>query len=110
MNNRRRFVRAEGIGSAVVLADEQYLGSFLLKNLSAGGALLLGDTRLTPGREVRLLLHARGVHLMSIRATVVRQDDGRDRAFAVRFEGLRPTQQDQLQSIVLGELERQHGS
>jgi len=102
--DKRLFPRAAVVGSALVVAEKRYVGTYVLANLSAGGALLKGDTRLAIGDHVRLVLqlHDRGLYL---EAAVVRHATAEGQgAFALRFLHLSPAAQDAIQEAVFREL------
>lgn len=94
------------MGSAVVLAAERYVGAYILENLSASGALLVGDTKLSAGERVRLLLQIHGrARRFALTAVVVRQSSrGAQSVFAVRFLDIPAAAQDALQTAVLRDL------
>lgn len=97
---RRRFPRAKVAGTAIAVGDGRYVGSYLLRNLSAGGAYLVGDNNLAIGQFVQLLIRV-GEHLQSIEAEVVRREQGAsgERSFAVAFRNLSAEIQDSLQHL-----------
>jgi hypothetical protein len=98
---RRYRTRAHVIGTAIVLADERYVGTFLIENVSASGALLAGDSLLSVGDQVRVLLQIRGCSRVAIRAKISRRSerDGQQ-LFALSFQ-VPPTVQDYLQNAAL---------
>ena len=93
------------MGTAVVLAANRYSGLYLVENLSAGGALLVGDA-LSPGERIRLLLHLPGLKPMSISAEVLRRQDSDagQCLVAVAFRDLSPKFEDTIQDVVLATL------
>jgi hypothetical protein len=99
---RRRFPRARVAGTAIALGDGQYVGSYLVRNLSAGGAYLVGDNNLAVGQAVQLLIRV-GEHLQSIDAEVVRRErlPSGERSFAVAFRNLSAEVEDSLQHLAL---------
>jgi hypothetical protein len=78
------------------------VGAYLLRNLSAGGACLVGDNNLATGQIVQLLLQV-GNALRSIEAEVVRQDrlPSDEHSFAVAFRKLSPDLEDSVQDLAL---------
>jgi ActR/RegA family two-component response regulator len=89
MEERRRSPRVRVAGTAIALVGGRYVGAYLLRNLSAGGAYLVGDNNLALGQTVQLLLRV-GEHLQNLEAEVVRQDQlpSNERSFAVAFRNL----------------------
>src|SRR5579859_4289588 len=87
---RRLYARVAVVGSAIVLASGRYVGTYLLENLSASGALLVGDTTLTVGDQVRLLLQLYGQsRRFVLEASVVRHaTEGAQGVFAVQFQSV----------------------
>lgn len=107
--DRRVFPRAAAMGSAIVLAGERYVGTYMLENVSASGALLVGDTNLSEGDGVRLLLQLNHrARRFSLEASVVRHTKrGAQGLFAVQFAHVPAAVQDALQSAVLRHLDAQ---
>lgn len=92
------------MGTAVVLAANRYGGLYLVENLSAGGALLVGDAR-TPGELVKLFLHLPGMKPMSISAQVLRQEGSEEECLvAVAFLNLSKKFEAIIQDVVLATL------
>jgi len=56
LQDRRRFLRARVDSSAFVLVARRYVGAYVVRDLSAGGAHLVGDNNLTIGQVVQILL------------------------------------------------------
>src|SRR5229473_6272619 len=97
---RRHRTRAHMIGTAIVLADERYVGTFLIENVSASGALLAGDSLLSVGDQVRVLLQIRGCSRVAIRAKISRRSERNgQQLFALSFQAP-PTVQDQRRAAV----------
>ncbi len=103
MIERRHFPRFTIAGSAIVLLDGRYVGAYLLRNLSAGGAYLVGDNNLAVGQVVQLLLQV-GDELQNLEAEVVRQDrlPSEEQSFAVAFLNLSPEVEDSVQNLASG--------
>src|SRR5262245_27224481 len=91
---------------AMVLGEEDWRAEYLVRNLSAGGALLLHGPAIRVGTQIRVLLH--GVHRESFNATVLRCGKILKGvvAVAVKFDGLSADVEDRIQRLVLEELER----
>lgn len=109
-DERRGYPRIEVVASAAVLTVNGYAGSFLVDDLSAGGALLIGDPRLEIGEEVRLLLHLPGKKPISLSGEVIRchPSESQEHLFAIAFRKVSPAVEDVLQQYVraaLGRLE-----
>ncbi len=100
MVERRRFPRFRTAGTAIVLLGGRYVGAYLLRNLSAGGAYLVGDNNLAVGQVVQLLLHV-GDELQSLEAEVIRHDrlPSEEQSFAVAFRNLSTDVEDSLQNL-----------
>lgn len=82
---RRREVRAWVPGIAVLRGGSHAPSVFRVSNLSAGGAGLVGDGALVPGRHV-VSLHVAGFPALELAATVLRQQlVRRGGRYAVRF-------------------------
>jgi CheY-like chemotaxis protein len=102
LQDRRRFPRARIAGTAIALVGGRYVGAFLVRDLSAGGACLLGDNNLTIGQVVQILLRV-GDQLQSLEAEVVRRErsPSDEQSFAVAFRNLATEIEDSLQNLAL---------
>jgi CheY-like chemotaxis protein len=69
-SERRLSARVRVVGTAIVLTPERYVGTFLVENVSAEGALLAGDTLLSTGDQVRVLLQIHGAPRIGVRGKV----------------------------------------
>lgn len=110
---RRRHPRSGGVtATAVVLAENRYAGAFVVEDLSAGGALLIGDPRLDLGEYVNILLQLEGKRPLHLWAEVVRHQvrEAGEHLFAVAFRNMRATEEDRIQGAVLSALERRRAS
>jgi hypothetical protein len=90
------------------LTDERNAGEYLVRNLSAGGALLEHGPPIRPGTDIHLVLQGPGVDNVSIDGVILREGRISDRslALAVGFRGLGPGKQDSIQRLVLRALEQ----
>ena len=105
--DRRSSRRTTVPGTAIVLRGRE-TSTFAIENVSASGALLVGEVRLSLGERVRLLLHIDGQRSLGCEATVARVEDifeGRY-AVAVRYHDLDRSVQIRIESIVRHALER----
>src|SRR5437667_80109 len=59
-DNRRRHPRREVLATAMVFTAHRMHGTFLLQDLSAGGACLVGHLDLEPGTELTLIMQCPG--------------------------------------------------
>lgn len=112
-SDRRRHLRSGGVpATAIVLAESRYAGAFVVENLSAGGALLIGDPRHDRGEHVKILLQLEGRRRIYLNADVVRHEvrESGDHLFAVAFRNVKPAAEDRIQRAVLSALERCHVS
>lgn len=107
-DERRRYERRAVVASAAVLTDTKYVGTYLVENLSAGGALLVGDARLEVGERVQVLLHLPGKEPVHLVAKIVRQqvNGAAEHRFAVAFHELSSAIGNQHQQVVLATLNR----
>jgi hypothetical protein len=104
---RRRFPRARVAGTAIALAGGRYSGAYVVRNLSAGGAHLVGDNNLAIGQVVQMLLQVGRGFSQSLEAEVVRREKlpSGEQSFAVAFRNLAPDVEDSLQTLALLALE-----
>jgi CheY-like chemotaxis protein len=105
---RRGHPRVEVMATAVVLTARRYAGHYLVENLSAGGALLIGEPGLEPGERVEVLLQLPGREPMALSAEILRrQVNGCGQHLsAVAFRDLAPGAEDAIQETILEALER----
>lgn len=99
--DRRRHQRAYVPAVASVLMDNACVGHYLVRNLSASGALLLGGPILPEKSQCRLVLQGPGVGLLrlsgyTVRGAVTEGETG----MAVRFRDLPSELEEQLRSVV----------
>jgi hypothetical protein len=99
---RRRFPRRSVIGVAHVTTEARYAGVFFLENLSAGGALLVGEPRLPLGTPVRILLEIHGGRRVGVDGQVTRHAvrDGQH-LWAAAFRNVPAAIEEELQKIAL---------
>jgi CheY-like chemotaxis protein len=105
----RRHARSEVVATAVVFSSEQLHGTFLVQDLSVGGACLMGHFTSPPGKRLHLLLQFPGKPALSVRAALVRHDTlgpTRERT-AVSFMGLTAEEEDAIQEAIVAALERE---
>jgi CheY-like chemotaxis protein len=100
---RRRHERGRVAAIAIVWSEERGPIRYVVEDLSASGALLSGGPDLAVGRWVALALHVAGVHLVDLRAEVIRH--ATTRGMAVAFRGVPALDEDMIQQAVLGALE-----
>jgi hypothetical protein len=101
MQDRRRFPRAKVAGIAFTLTGGRYVGAYVVRNLSAGGAHLVGDNNLAIGQVVQVLLQVGRQFSHSLDAEVVRreQSSSNEQSFAVAFRSLAPDVEDSLRNL-----------
>ena len=81
------------MATAFVLEAGGYAGSYLVMDLSQGGALLAGDARLTVGNRVSMLLRLPRAEPIAVAARIVRQEVRTEGpCFAVAFDASRATE------------------
>jgi CheY-like chemotaxis protein len=87
-NDRRLFVRARVVATATTWVRGLCKGSYIVENLSLGGARLSGGPAVRTGDEIKVILELpQGA--VEVRGLVLRSDAGaRDSAIAVRFNAL----------------------
>jgi hypothetical protein len=110
--NRRRYLRSSRIaGAAIAMARGTHIGTsvtgdieiFVVGNLSAGGALLVGAHHFSVGDELRLVFQVGDAFRPALSARVVRvtaaTQDGQP-SFAVRFKDVPASLRDALDHLV----------
>lgn len=73
MHEKRRHPRAYAPATVSVFSAGRLIGVYLVQNLSAGGALLVGGSAIAAGAEVRLVVRILGRCVIEVGATVLRQ-------------------------------------
>jgi PilZ domain len=98
----RKHPRAEVGASAIVVTATAYLGTYRVRNLSMGGALLAGRSLLLVGERIGILFRIKGVEAMSVPADVLRADrrESGDQLFAAAFRDLSPAAESAIGRIV----------
>jgi CheY-like chemotaxis protein len=108
-SENRRHARSEVVATAVVFSSGHMHGTFLVQDLSVGGACLMGHFTNPPGKRLHLLLQFPGKPPFSVAAEVVRHDTlgpTRERT-AVSFVALHAEQEDAIQEAIVAALERE---
>jgi hypothetical protein len=110
IRERRKWPRVEFTAMAHVLSGNGACGIFGIENLSAGGALLLGDMPLTVGEKVRVSLELAHHGPIVVNAVVVRsgKDGDRGALAAVAFQIADSNLEDVIHQAVLARLEELH--
>jgi CheY-like chemotaxis protein len=104
----RRFPRARIAATASVLVGQRYVGTYVARDLSAGGAHLVGDNNLTLGQQIQVLIRANGYFSRCLKAEVVRREQltSGEQSFAVAFRDVELDTEDALQHLALLFLEQ----
>ncbi|MFZ5892960.1 MAG: PilZ domain-containing protein [Myxococcota bacterium] len=107
-HERRVCPRGYVAALASVYLNERPAGDFVVRDLSAGGALLVNGPALAPGVDCSLLLRVPGLGPLRLHARTVHASPlGNDRhAVGVHFKDLSPPIADGLAELVEQELER----
>jgi CheY-like chemotaxis protein len=102
--DRRKDLRREIAATAIVLtvSKARYVGTYLARNLSAGGTLLIGDTHLKVGERVKVLLQVQGLSAMALTAKVVSQqfEASGEAVFAIAFLDVPPEVEKSIADLV----------
>lgn len=101
--DRRRYLRTARLASAAVVASEEgYAGTYVVENLSAGGALLVGNHRFGVGDRLRVMFQIGDTLRAALFARVARLDRSRSagEAFAVEFQEVPLELRETLDQIV----------
>lgn len=106
----RRHRRSEVVATVTAFSSDKLFGTFLVQDLSAGGACLLGDVAVPLGTRVNMFLQFAGRPVLSLTATVVRhaQEGSAHHQTAVSFADLRPDQEDAIHEAIVAALEREN--
>jgi hypothetical protein len=98
--NRRRHRRAQAPAIASLLRADGSIVVWTLRDLSAGGASLVGDAPLAPGERVKLTLHVPGRAPLSLGVRVLRRQLATHARTAVAFEAVSPEDASTLAQVV----------
>jgi hypothetical protein len=98
----RKHPRAEVRASALVVTATAYVGTYRVRNLSIGGALLAGTSLLIVGERIGIVFRIKGVEGMSVPADVLRAErrESGDQFFAAAFRDLSPVAESAIGRIV----------
>lgn len=107
---RRKWPRAQFSAMARVSLSDGPIEVFGLHNLSAGGALLVGDAGFVVGDTIALSLELPGCGHVNMSARVVRVEtnDQGNPVFAITFPGIDAALEDAIHNAVLNHLEAIH--
>lgn len=107
---RRKWPRVEFTAMAHVITEQGACEVFGIENLSAGGALLVGDDSLAPGSKVRVSLELANFGPIAVNAVVVRskKDADGEAVSAVAFQIAGSNLEDTIHQAVLQRLEELH--
>jgi hypothetical protein len=108
VHDRRKHLRSYVAATARVSFGRTENQAYLVRDLSAQGALLVDGPPLEPGTECKIELDVPSIGVVHIRALTVRRvtDPKDDPAVGVRFLGLAPEIEEGLEELVLQELRR----
>lgn len=98
--NRRRHRRVRPAAVAALERDQKSLSVWTVKDLSVGGASLMGDGTLSPGEHVQLTLHMPNRPPLPVCARVLRRQLANHGRTAICFEKLGPSQNSSLDEAV----------
>jgi hypothetical protein len=89
----RKHPRVEVEAAAIVVTATAYVGTYRVRNLSIGGALLAGRSLLIVGERIGILFRIQGAEPVSAPADVMRAErsDSGDQFFAAAFRDLPST-------------------
>jgi hypothetical protein len=107
LKERRAHRRSEIVATIVLDPGTGRATSYVVRNLSAGGALLAGDPVPLLGTQLRVVLNLRTGSQISLTAEVIRGEPLRAaaRTFAIAFRHISADAEDLIQDAVLAELE-----
>lgn len=106
---RRVHPRVEFAAEAKLFVEDRPLGRYAVKDISVGGALVVGDLAPNVGERVGVAITASQLGTVRLEARVIRvQSQGRRNGIAIEF--LKPPSHiaRMIEEVVLSELERVH--
>src|SRR3954447_20723669 len=102
----RRRQRRAPLWATATLTTDRDLGGFEVVNLSAGGALLVGDIPAPLGAPVQVQLRLPAGTTIRVQAALVRRDQSRQgSAFALAFTALDAADEEAIQRAVSAALD-----
>jgi hypothetical protein len=107
LNERRAHHRSNIVATIVLDPGTARATAYVVRNLSAGGALLAGEPVPLLGTQLRVVLNLRTGSQISLTAEVIRGQPLRAAAptFAIVFRQISADAEDLIQDAVLAELE-----
>jgi hypothetical protein len=107
LSERRAHRRSDIVATIVLDPGTPRATSYVVRNLSAGGALLAGEPVPSLGAQLRVVLNLRTGNQISLTAEVIRGQPLRTAAptFAIAFRQTSADAEDLIQEAVLAELE-----
>jgi CheY-like chemotaxis protein len=106
-HERRRHPRTEVVATVVVFSSDHLHGTYLVQDLSAGGARIVGHIDARPGDSVTALLQMPGKTGFSIAARIVRHERREDQSYtALSFVDLSAEDEDSIHEAILASLAR----
>lgn len=103
---RRANRRVDVPATATLVRGRTSASSFIVANLSAAGALLIGDSDLERGDSALMRIESPGCEPVVVRARIVRGGNGDGvNALAVEFRHRSPDTEDAIHDVVLCALE-----
>jgi CheY-like chemotaxis protein len=106
-DNRRRYSRREVLATAMVFSPQKMHGNFLVRDLSAGGASLVGHLEAPLGTKLTVMLQFPGKPPFPVAATVIRHDTHGAERTAVIFSDLTAEHEDAIHETITEALERE---
>jgi hypothetical protein len=103
---RRRSVRVPFLATVALLRDKQYIGTFRVLNISAGGVLVAGQLPEGRSEKLEVLLQLPSGRPLRVEATVAREATGAEApAFALQLVRVSPGAEDLIHSAVVTALQ-----
>jgi hypothetical protein len=99
-------VRVPFLATVALLRDKQYIGTFRVLNISAGGVLVAGQLPVSRNDKLEVLLQLPSGRPLRVEATVAREATGADGpAFALQLVRVSPGAEDLIHSAVVTALQ-----
>jgi hypothetical protein len=98
-------VRVPFLATVALLRDKQYIGTFRVLNISAGGVLVAGQLPVARTDRLELLLQLPSGRPLRVEAVVAREATGGEPAFALQLVRVSPGAEDLIHSAVVTALQ-----
>ncbi len=104
---KRMYPRVEAAAAAFVCSSQKFVGAYLVENISAGGALLVGSEALAAEKEILILLQLPGHQHLNLWGEITHfgRRDENEYSFGISFVKVSPKMAESIRHVMLSFLE-----